>query len=268
MINNSSAEFLSASYSAWSLIFLALSSTAILIGIVMALVELRNARRLRTDNYLREMHHIWQRKKFKEAWSMLERANTPICGELGVRICRWEKGLDELSEDQVDIYRKNLVTVINGMNDIGTYLEKSVDAQKEFFGQTHNKFIQIVHVVEPFFIGVSAAQNTRWGIRLLRLRRGAIAFHRSSAHQRTKDISFGNVVIVSGEIEKWPWYHKIYTKMELCFRKNVLRRGYIETIRKAKKNDDTAIACGEEVFKSLWQCDESKRNVIKDLFRY
>jgi hypothetical protein len=178
------SEYLGLSFDTWSFIFGGVQAIAVVFAVVFGTHQLRHLRRQRAWDSLGKMLEEW-RASIPDQRDVI--ARMPIHqGECALRasqlaqhllsLCR--SGSKRDHEECVALLTSARETV-HALNDVGAFVERGGVDQRDFFGQFHVRVLELAFLLEPFVVLISACRESRWGLRVRRLRIGAERYHRT-----------------------------------------------------------------------------------------
>lgn len=221
----------------WPLIFDGVQTVAVLIGLIFGVHQLIDIRRRRYWESLDKMLQEW-RSQLADHQEVLKRM--PLHdGSVEVRAVELAKLFVDVdgSSSQYEELVKTLASardVVHGLNDLGAFVERGTVNQLDFFGHFHIRIIELVFLLEPLVVLVSACRESRWGLRLRRLRAGAERYHCSYGIHRSLNVKVRGRIVLMGTSHpdlapRW-------------FRALQLRRSLIPTKEEFKDEEDRLMA--------------------------
>lgn len=223
----------------WSLIFDGVQAGAVVIALTFGVYELSDIRRRRYWESLDKMLQEW-RSQLSAHQEVLKRM--PLHdGSVEVRALELAKlfvavGRSGSASDQEEL-AKTLCSardVVHGLNDLGAFVERGTVNQLDFFGHFHIRITELVFLLEPFIVLVSACRESRWGLRLRRLRIGAERYHYAYHVHRALNVKVRGRIVIEGATEPdtlLPWVRDLQ-----------LRRRLIPTKEECKDEEDQLMA--------------------------
>lgn len=106
---------------------------------------------------------------------------------------------------------------VRRLNDLGAFVEGGSVEQRDFFGHSHIRVLELTHLLEPYVLLVSTCRGSRWGLRLLRLKSGALQYHYASRIHRQLDVHvLGHLAIAPAPPDRLPdWLRELRLKRRL-----------------------------------------------------
>ena len=224
------------SSTAWLVIFGAVSAASVSLGVTVGVSQLRSIRRQRASESLERLFEQWRQLSGDSRFLIhkmpsLSGANiVDRALNLAHYISEAEQGGKRRKNELLKLIA-TLRKLTRSLNDLGVFIERGVVVQEDFFRNYHTRLLEIVYLVEPFALLVSAASNKRWGLRLGRLRLAAEEFHRASALDAGNDVAVRGVVVLSGvpkRVQRPVW-------------NQIRKRSFIPSSMKTKESVETAI---------------------------
>ena len=158
----------------------------LLLGAMRALHELRAANASASHRTLETMLKEWRSEDAVDARDrVLESMPLVVADAVEEKVgqfasfCAAAEDADGL-DDTLAAARKT----VHFLNDLGAYVENGVISQRLFLGHFHVRLIELTTLLEPYVLYVTGQRGTRWGIRLLRLKAMALAYHEAERKHR------------------------------------------------------------------------------------
>lgn len=186
-----------ANQASWSVLFDAVQAVAVVVGIPFAIAQLRELNRGRRRSSLETMLPFWERSG--RARGIVLKQMPIYEGSPSERTLKFAKDLMTLVPAR-DVGFMGAVraarVVINNLNDLGGFVERGSVHEDDFFGHFHISLVKLIYKVEPYILLENACLESRWGLRLLRIRSGAEAFNRREAIHHKRRIVLDGVTLV------------------------------------------------------------------------
>lgn len=193
--------YLGISATGWLVLSGAVQGLALTIGVAFGLAQVRALRRQKTNDSLEILLREWRRSANDRDHVLLK---FPFySGTIDERIVALPRcviatnGPEEAFSETLAAGRR----VVHALNDLGGYLERGAVSEDDFFGHFHIRIVELVSLMEPYLLLVSACRRNRWGLRLRRLRTGAVRYHRRSVVHHTFDVQVRDMTVLTGSAE-------------------------------------------------------------------
>jgi hypothetical protein len=213
---------------AWQLIFGAVQTLAVAIGVPYGIYQLLELRKERSMTSLEKMLDEWREDR---AIRDIVVTGFPLGGEgtapvRAGRILEWMHGLRRVDGAKpvpadVTTLLSNARLVVNKLNDLGSYVELGLVAESRFFPHVHYAIIRLTYVLEPYVLLRTALKGgNRWGMRLRRLRTAAERYHRRSPFHRRSAIRVRRVMVFTPApkvslLDRVPW-RRLMPRQRFC----------------------------------------------------
>ena len=229
-------QYLGLSSTAWSLVFGGASTLTVVFGVAFGISQVQSIRRQRASDSLQRMFESW--RAMAGHHRMLNRTMPMPTGDivdrahaLAVLIVDADAaGGEELRamSDVLGVARE----VIRELNDLGVFVERGIVVQRDFFRNYHQRIVEIVYLLEPLALLVSAASGNRWGFRLKRLRLGAERYNYRSPLDAHRSLNVNGVVVLRGAERRLARTNRIHWN----------RHPFIPTALTTLEDDERALA--------------------------
>jgi hypothetical protein len=191
----SEPSYLGLSADGWSVLFGALQALAVVVALAIAAYELRNLVKQRRAESMERVITEWRRSSDVIARVMHDMPMSE--GTVRDRTTELARLIVERHEDpQLRATLMDAARVVEQLNDMGALVEVGAISQDSMFAQSHVRVIQLVTLLEPYVLLVSASEDVRWGLRIRRMERGARAYHQSRAMHAGRSVRVRGVVVV------------------------------------------------------------------------
>lgn len=184
------ASAASAGSTTWGDVFSGIQAGAVIVAVVFGLYELRQLRRQRDAASLEKLLEEW--RSHLDAPTTAGVMKVPVdpgapderAVRLAVRILDAMDGPDSTEAQSLTAALASAGATVRRLNDLGAFVEAGSVAQRDFFGHSHIRVLELTHLLEPYVLLVSVCRGSRWGLRLRRLKAGALRYHYGSRIHR------------------------------------------------------------------------------------
>jgi hypothetical protein len=216
----------------------AINTLVVVLGVGFAIHTLRQSMSQRLNESLEKLLEEYRSADFSKSVRHVM-AKFPIFeGELDERISSFiDYGHRHL--DDTDIIQAR--AVVHKLNDLGMLVERGTVREVDFFGHTHPRIIEIGTRLDPMILAVSAHLGWRWGMRLRRLRLGAITYFRFSRFYGQNDFTVDGKVLVPADPPSW--YERLWGRIRPV-RRNLR---ILPMASSTRKSDDRELATAARV---------------------
>ena len=183
------------------MLFGAVQTCAVVFGLAFGVAQLRDLGRQRGQASLEVMLEEW-RRSYEERDLVLDKMPCHS-GTVPGRTAEFARVVCSMDHDDLGMQRILVAArrVVHEINDLGGFLERGLVSERDVFGHLHVRIIELVYLLEPYFLAATVCRGTRWGIRLRRMRTGAERYHQRNPVHRHRTITVRGVVLLeaSGE---------------------------------------------------------------------
>jgi hypothetical protein len=174
----------------WGNVFSGIQAGAVMLGVLFGLYELRQLRRQRAAASLEKLLEEW--RSHLDAPTTAGVMNVPIdegtpverAVKLAIRILDAMDAPESAASRSLAAALASAGATVRRLNDLGAFVEGGSVAQRDFFGHAHIRVLELGHLLEPYVLLVSVCRGSRWGLRLRRLKEGALRYHYGSRIHR------------------------------------------------------------------------------------
>jgi hypothetical protein len=200
-VNPPSATYIGLSKDAWELLFSAFQALVLVFGIAFALFQLRDLVRQRSLASLEKMFEEWRagesdRDVVLRSMPVFNGAVEARCVHLATQLLSESAGGTPIAMLLGGALIAARATV-HQLNDLGAFLDRGSVRQVDVFGQYHTHIMELVYLLEPYFLLVTICRGDRWGMRLRRLRSGAEVYHLNSPLHKSRTLRLRGEIVFS-----------------------------------------------------------------------
>lgn len=195
----------------WDFLFQAFNALVVVIGVPFGLRALSDSVRQQQNASLTKLLEEYRGAQFRDAVRHTIEKVPLFEGSLEERLTRFiDHGGSGLQKPDLESAR----TVIHKLNDIGAYIDRKGVRERDFFGHTHPRILEMSARLEPLILCVSASNGSRWGMRIRRMGRGASAYYSASRLHASRSFVIDGVTIVpAGRTATgrriWQWVRRV-----------------------------------------------------------
>jgi hypothetical protein len=180
----------------WDFVFSAVQAASVLFAVTFGSIQIRYLRRQRSSDALERMFREWEkgrahRRSLARNFPVLEGSDDEKCVKLAEDVLECVDQSGNPPPWWTDARR-----LVHQLNDVGALLERRAVAPRDFYSQFHIRVIELVHMLRPLILVVSASRGSRWGVRLLRMQEAAITYHHNTGVHSSREIEVRGEVVV------------------------------------------------------------------------